>query len=133
MGFSRQGYWVGLPCPPPGIFTTRGLNLHLLHLLHWQAGSLPQAPPGKPLSCSSNQLLTDLPAFPLPSAIFLRSTCREVFLEHHLDHVISLLRNIPGSPLPLRIKSSLPNHPPKVSNIWTLTSLSSYLTLLRFS
>ena len=28
MGFSRQGYWSGLLCPPPGIF------LHLLHLLH---------------------------------------------------------------------------------------------------
>ena len=29
-----------------GIFPTQGLNLHLLHLLHWQAGSLPLAPPG---------------------------------------------------------------------------------------
>ena len=27
---------------------TRGLNSHLLCLLHWQAGSLPRAPPGKP-------------------------------------------------------------------------------------
>ena len=32
-----------------GIFQTQGSNLHLLHLLHWQAGSLPLAPPGKPL------------------------------------------------------------------------------------
>ena len=31
-----------------GIFPTQGLNLHLLHLLLWQAGSLPLAPPGKP-------------------------------------------------------------------------------------
>ena len=29
---------------------TQGLNLHLLHLLHWQAGSLPPAPPGNSLS-----------------------------------------------------------------------------------
>ena len=43
MGFSRQEYWSGLPCPPPG-----GSNLHLLCLLHWQAGSLPLMPPGKP-------------------------------------------------------------------------------------
>jgi len=28
-----------------GIFLTQGLNPHLLH---WQAGSLPLAPPGKP-------------------------------------------------------------------------------------
>ena len=26
----------------------QGLNLHLLHLLHWQVGSLPLALPGKP-------------------------------------------------------------------------------------
>ena len=31
-----------------GIFLTQGLNLHLLCLLHWQAGSLPLAPPWKP-------------------------------------------------------------------------------------
>ena len=30
---------------------TQGLNLHLLSLLHWQAGSLPLLPPGKPLCC----------------------------------------------------------------------------------
>ena len=31
-----------------GIFQTQGLKLHLLRLLHWQVGSLPLAPPGKP-------------------------------------------------------------------------------------
>ena len=31
-----------------GIFWTQGSNLHLLHLLHWQAGSLPSVPSGKP-------------------------------------------------------------------------------------
>ena len=31
-----------------GIFPTQGLNTRLLCLLHWQAGSLPLAPPGKP-------------------------------------------------------------------------------------
>ena len=29
-----------------GIFPTQGWNPHLLHLLHWQEGSLPLAPPG---------------------------------------------------------------------------------------
>ena len=32
-----------------GIFLTQRLNLHLLHLLLWQAGSLPLMSPGKPL------------------------------------------------------------------------------------
>ena len=33
-----------------GIFPTQGSTLHLFHLLHWQAGSVPIVPPGKPLS-----------------------------------------------------------------------------------
>ena len=32
-----------------GIFPIQGLRLHLLCILHWQAGSLPLAPPGKPI------------------------------------------------------------------------------------
>ena len=32
-----------------GIFPTQGSNPHLLYLLHWQAGSLMLAPPGKPI------------------------------------------------------------------------------------
>ena len=41
---------TGVGCHPllQGIFPTQGLNPHLLHLLHWQAGSLPLVPPGKP-------------------------------------------------------------------------------------
>ena len=46
MGFSRQEYWNELPCPPPGIFLTQGLNSHFLYLLHWQVGSWPLAPSG---------------------------------------------------------------------------------------
>ena len=38
MGFPRQEYWNGLPFPSPGIMPTQGSNLHLLH---WQANSLP--------------------------------------------------------------------------------------------
>ena len=37
-----------------GIFLTRGSNLHLLRLLHWQAGSLPLVPPGPPPKTLSN-------------------------------------------------------------------------------
>ena len=39
--------WVAMPSSR-GIFPTQGLNPHLLQLQHWQAGSLPLAPPGKP-------------------------------------------------------------------------------------
>ena len=48
MGGSRQEYWSGLPCPPPGIFPRQESHPHHLHLLHWQAGSLPLVLLGKP-------------------------------------------------------------------------------------
>ena len=38
MGFCRQEYWSGLPCPPPGDLPSQGLNLLLFRLLHWQVG-----------------------------------------------------------------------------------------------
>ena len=47
MGFSRQEYWSGVLFHSPRIFPTQGSNQSLLHLLCWQAGSLPLAPPGK--------------------------------------------------------------------------------------
>ena len=47
MDFSRQEYWSGCHFLLQGIFLTQGLNLHFLRLLHWQADSLPLAPPGK--------------------------------------------------------------------------------------
>ena len=39
---------VGCHALLQGFFPTQGLNSHLLHLLHWQAGSFPLLPPGKP-------------------------------------------------------------------------------------
>ena len=44
MGFSRQEYGSGLHALLQGICPTQGLNPCSLHLLHWQAGSLPLAP-----------------------------------------------------------------------------------------
>ena len=35
-----------------GIFLTQGLNSCLQHLQHWEVGSLPLAPPGKPIHTS---------------------------------------------------------------------------------
>ena len=40
-----------------GIFLTQGPNLHLLCLLHWQAGSLSLAPPGKHNNWNQKQSL----------------------------------------------------------------------------
>ena len=49
MGFFRQEYWSGLPCPPPRDLPDPGFEPASFSLLHWLAGSLPLAPPGKPL------------------------------------------------------------------------------------
>ena len=50
MGFSKQEYWSGGHALFQGIFPTQGSNLHPSCLLHWQVGSLPLVPPGKPLN-----------------------------------------------------------------------------------
>ena len=55
MGFSRQEYCSGLPCPPLGVFLTQRSNPSVFCLLHWQVGSLPRVPPGKPQREASGQ------------------------------------------------------------------------------
>ena len=45
MGFSRQKYWSGLPCPPPGDLPDPRVESGSPAL---QADSLPSEPPGKP-------------------------------------------------------------------------------------
>ena len=47
MGFSRPGYWSGLPCPPPGDLPNPGIEPGSPAL---QADSLPSEPPGKPMN-----------------------------------------------------------------------------------
>ena len=48
MGLSRQEYWSRLHALLQGMFPTQGSNPCLLCRLHWQVGSLPSVPPGKP-------------------------------------------------------------------------------------
>ena len=43
---------------PQGILLTQGSNLSLLCLLGWQVGSLPLAPPGKPLNAEAPTYFT---------------------------------------------------------------------------
>ena len=45
MGFSRQEYWSGLPCPPPGALPNPGIEPGAPAL---QADFLPAEPPEKP-------------------------------------------------------------------------------------
>jgi hypothetical protein len=45
MGFSRQGYWSGLPFPSPGGLPNPGIEPESPTL---EADALPSEPPGKP-------------------------------------------------------------------------------------
>ena len=44
-GFSRQEYWSGLPCLPPGDLPDPGIKPEFLMSPAWQMGSLPLVPP----------------------------------------------------------------------------------------
>ena len=69
MGFSRQEYWSGLPCPLPGDLPKPGIEL-----LNWQADSLPLAPPGKPKDIFS-------------SVQFSHSVVSSSLWSHGLQHI----------------------------------------------
>ena len=45
VGFARQEYWSGLPCPSPGDLPNPGVEPHFLHR---QADSLPLGHQGSP-------------------------------------------------------------------------------------
>ena len=56
-GFSRQEYWSGLPCSPPGDLPDPGVKCVSLLSPALARGSLPLAPPGKTYGYSSGYLL----------------------------------------------------------------------------
>ena len=58
-GYSRQEYWESCHTVLQGIFLARGSNPLLFYLLHWQAGSLPLVPPGKPWGCESHSVMSN--------------------------------------------------------------------------
>ena len=90
MGFSRQEYWSGLPCPPPGDFPDPGiehkalLSIGFFRQEYWNG--LPCPPPGdlpnpgtEPTSPVSPALQADsLPPAPPGSPLFQFNVC---FLE----------------------------------------------------
>ena len=55
-GFSRQEYWSGLPFPPPGDLPRDGTRVSCF--LHWPAGSLPLAQPGKDICITESLCCT---------------------------------------------------------------------------
>ena len=56
MALSRHECWTELLCSPAGDLSNPGIEPGVSYLLHWRAGSLPLAPPGKPLKGISDDL-----------------------------------------------------------------------------
>ena len=65
MGFSRQEYWSGLPCPPAGDLPDPGIEPMCLTSPALVANSLPLEPPGKPMSIHSLLILMGIKIFHL--------------------------------------------------------------------
>ena len=90
-GFSRREYWSGSLCPPPGGLSDPGVEPHLFCFLHWQAGSLPLAPPGMPVDLLvvfeslSSVRLCDPVDCSLPGFTFLH--CLLEFAQIHVQYM----------------------------------------------
>ena len=92
-----------------GIFLIQGSNLRLLCLLHWQAGSLPLAPPGKPslkaISLENRVLLLKGIWTPLDGEIsklvsakrclcsYETMTKGRLHIFHHMEHKLWLTKH----------------------------------------
>ena len=88
MGFSRQEYWSGLPCPPPGGLPNPGIKLRSPTL---QPDSLPSEPLGK-------LKITGMCSLSLLQGVFLTQTLNRGLL--HCRWILYQL-SYQGSPLHL--------------------------------
>ena len=94
MGFSRQEYWNGLPCPPPRDLPNTGIKPCLLH---WQVESLTLVPPGKPgISGQTSELLIEVEAAPVPQHQHSLISFKEFIKSHKFRRIEG---GFPGHPV----------------------------------
>ena len=96
MGFSRQEYWSGLPCPPPGDLPNPGIKPKFPAL---QADSLPSEPPGKPKPESQFSSVQSLSRVRLSATPW--TAARQAFLS---------ITNSRSPPKPMCIESVMPSN-----------------------
>ena len=85
LSWDSPGKHAGAGCHAllQGLFLTQGSNLRLLHLSHWQAGSLPLVPPGKPPEGPSEvkvMRVSNRTGFPFRNPDFLICKMRQLCL-----------------------------------------------------
>ena len=78
MGFSRQGYWSGLPFPSPGDLPNPGIKPGSSAL---QADSLTSEPPGKPTSPKKK--------FKWPTDMWKRCSISPIFRKVYIKTTVS--------------------------------------------
>ena len=121
VGFSKQEYWSGLPCPPPGIFPTQGSNLGLLWLLHCRQILYHWATREALTSSYFNFVITFLLSISFPSRLLHRYPGQEAvsdIWDNASDHFSGL-----GSLFPF--SSSNIDFPSSVLNSWYLIRQTS--------
>ena len=78
MGFSRQEYWSGFPCPPPGDPPNPGVEPRSPTL---QVDSLPSEPPGKPKNTGVGSLSLLRGISPIQELNRVLQYCRQILYQ----------------------------------------------------
>ena len=78
IGFSRQEYWIGLPCPPPGDLPNPGIKSRSPGL---QVASLLSEPPRKPKSTGVGSLSLLQGIFPTQESKWGHLHCRQILYQ----------------------------------------------------
>ena len=78
LGFSRQEYWSGLPCPPSGDLPNPGIKPRFPAL---QVDSLPSEPPDKPKNTGVGSLSLLHGIFPTQASKWGLLHCRQILCQ----------------------------------------------------
>ena len=76
--FSKQEYWSGLPCPPPGDLPNPGIKPRLSAL---QVDSLPSEPPTKPKNTPVGSVSLLWGIFPTQESNWCLLHCRQILYQ----------------------------------------------------
>ena len=79
MGFSRQEYWSGLPCPPPGDLPDPGIET-VSCISCIAGGFFTTEPQGKPSNVNSGSIITEL-SFTTKVESLLQKRCSDLKIK----------------------------------------------------